>query len=138
MIVLAFDFGLRRIGVATANRIIGISTPLTTLQSTNQQPDWLAISSLIEEWKPECLIVGIPYHLDGSESEITARAKKFSRQLNGRYQLPVEQVNEVLTSREANQRLKQSRQMGRKKKIQKQEIDAMAACIILETWIAYN
>lgn len=138
MPVLGFDFGIQRTGVALANTFTGTATPLCTLISVNAKPDWAGISKLIEEWRPEKLVVGIPYLLDGSSSDMTAKADKFCRQLEGRYQLPVDKVNEQLSSLEAEQRLKQARQAGRKSKINKQEIDQLAAAIILESWIMNN
>ncbi len=138
MSVLGFDFGLKRTGVALGNTLTGIVTPLCTLISINSKPDWMGITQLIEEWRPERLVVGIPYLLDGSSSEMTAKAEKFSRQLEGRYGLPVDAVNEQLSSLEAEQRLKESRQAGRKTKINKHEIDQLAAAIILESWILKN
>lgn len=135
MTVMGFDFGLARIGVALGNTLTGTATPLCTLKSNDQKPDWNGITKLIEEWQPTHLIIGLPTYLDGSKSEITQRAERFSRQLEGRYQLPVSLVNEMLTSLEAEQRLKQARQSGRKKKITKGEVDQLAATIILESWI---
>lgn len=135
MVLMGFDYGQQRIGIAIGNTITGIATPTTTLQSINHQPDWQAIERLIQEWKPEKLVVGLPLHLDQTESEMTAAARKFARRLHGRFLLPVETVQEQLSSREAEQRLKQSRQQGRKKKIQKTDIDQLAAAIILENWI---
>lgn len=135
MTVLGFDFGLKRIGVAIGNRVTGVVTPLTTLTNVNLQIDWNQITQLIEEWRPEKLVVGIPYLLDGTSSEMTTRAERFCRQLEGRYGLQIDAVNEQLSSAEAEQRLKQTRQMGRKKKISKGEIDQLAAVIILESWL---
>ncbi len=138
MSILAFDFGLQRTGIAVGNKLTGVATPLCTLTSINSKPDWTSISTLIKEWRPELLVVGIPYLLDGTSSEMTLKAEKFSRQLEGRYALPVDTINEVLSSLEAEQRLKQSRQAGRKKKVKKGEIDQLAAAIILESWILKN
>ncbi len=138
MSVLGFDFGLKRTGVAIGNTLTGLATPLCTLRSVDNHPDWHGITQLIEEWRPETLVVGVPYLLDGKSSSMTAKAEKFSRQLEGRYMLPVDTINEQLSSLEAEQRLKLSRQAGRKKKIKKEEIDQLAAAIILESWILKN
>lgn len=134
--VLGFDFGEQRIGVAVGQRLTGTATPLTTLNSQQNKPDWEGISRLIEEWQPEALVVGMPYHLDGSISDMNDRINKFCRQLNGRYNLPVYQVDERLSSAEAEQQLKLQRQQGRRKKINKQEIDQLAAAIQLESWLS--
>ena len=138
MTLLAFDFGLARTGVALGNSITNIATPLCILQSRDEKPDWQGISKLIKEWQPKHLIVGMPLYLDGRKSEMTLRTERFCRQLEGRYALPVATVNEQLSSLEAEQRLKQARQSGRKKKVTKSEIDQLAAAIILESWMQQN
>lgn len=132
--VLAFDFGKQRTGIAIGNTLTGIATPHSTIQSKNNKPDWEKITKLLQEWQPEQLVVGVPYYLDGKSSEMTEAALRFSRQLEGRYNLPISTINEQLSSREAEQRLKQSRQQGRNKKITKEDIDKLAAAIILESW----
>jgi putative holliday junction resolvase len=134
--VLGFDYGERRIGVAVGQRITGTATPLTTLTSKNQKPDWDAIEQLIEEWQPEALVVGMPYHLDGNETLLGERIRKFCRQLEGRFRLPVHQIDERLSSAEAERYLKHQRQLGRKKRINKNEIDQLAAAIQLESWLS--
>lgn len=136
--LVSFDFGKQRTGIAIGNTITGIATPHTVIQSKNNQPNWDQITALLSEWRPERLIVGIPYHLDGKSNEMTEAALRFSRQLEGRYNLAVNTINEALSSREAEQRLKQSRQQGRNKKIKKEEIDKLAAAIILESWFQAN
>jgi len=133
--VLGFDYGIRRIGVATGQTITASATPLTTLNSINQKPDWTTISQLIEEWQPNALIVGLPTYLDGSHSEMTEKALKFSRQLEGRYNLPVHTINESLSSYEAEQELQQHKKIGQHNK---QEIDKMAAAIIVQSWLEQN
>lgn len=133
--VLGFDYGTRRIGVATGQTITASATPLTTLNSINQKPDWPAIGQLIEQWKPDALIVGLPTYLDGTRSEMTEKALKFSRQLEGRYNLTVYTVNESLSSYEAEQEIQQHKKIGQHNK---QEIDKMAAAIIVQSWLEQN
>lgn len=136
--VIAFDFGLKRTGVAIGNTLMGSSTPECTLTGKNDQPDWQGISKLIDAWHPSQIVVGLPVELDGSESPLNKRIVRFCNQLNGRYNLPVDQENEQFTSIEAAERLKQLRQSGRKKKVQKEEVDKIAASIILENWMRKN
>lgn len=136
--ILAFDFGLQRTGVAVGNTLTGSASPECTLQSRDEKPDWDGISNLIEEWKPEIIVVGMPTELDGSESPLKKRIERFCNQLHGRYNLLVEQENEQFTSIEAAQRLKQLRQSGRKQKVKKEEVDKIAAAIILENWMKNN
>jgi len=138
MNIMAFDFGLQRTGVAIASQITGVATPLCTLQSINTKPDWEKIAALLKEWNSNQLVVGLPLHNDGSRSEMTEKAERFGRQLEGRFALPVSMINEQLSSLEASQRLIQSRQSGRKKKIRKTDIDQLSAAIILETWLTQN
>lgn len=101
---LAFDFGLRAIGVATAQALTGTSTPLGIVNAKAGVPDWEQIASLLEEWRPDALIVGLPLNMDGSESDMSARARKFAARLEGRFSLPVHMADERLSSREATAR----------------------------------
>ena len=135
MTVLGFDFGLNRTGVAVANTLTGLATPQAVLYSHNQQPDWQGIERLIQLWQPKALVVGMPQKLDGSESAMRDSILKFCRELEKRTALPVHTANEQLSSREAEQRLKSARQAGRKRKIRKEDIDQLAAAIILENWM---
>ncbi len=128
--VLGFDFGEKRIGVATGQTITQSANPLTTLNAINNKPDWQAIEELIQQWKPDALIVGLPYYLDGSKSDLTRRAEKFCRQLEGRFHLPVFTHNEALSSFEAEQFLQ-----DKKNQHDKQEIDKIAAAIIVRSWL---
>ena len=127
--LLGFDFGPKKVGVAVGQTITGTASPLTTLRAVNDKPDWHGINELIEQWKPDALVVGLPYNMDDSETELAERVKRFARQLEGRYGLHVDLVDERLTSQAARA------QMG--KRIKKTEsIDAVAAKLILETWLS--
>jgi putative Holliday junction resolvase len=96
--VLAFDFGEKRIGVAVGDTAVGIAHPLTTIHAADKQRRYAAIAALIEEWRPPLLVVGLPAHLDGTEHELSRLARKFARELTARFGLPVEFVDERLTS----------------------------------------
>ncbi len=126
--LLGFDYGTRKIGVAVGQTLTATASPLETLQLVNQQPDWTRIGRLIEEWQPEALVVGLPLDVDDSETDATVPARRFSRQLEGRFHLKVYLADERFTSFEARDRL------GHKAK-QREEYDAMAAKLILETWL---
>lgn len=132
-VVLGFDFGEKRIGVAIGQELTGQARGLTTLTSNNRQPDWETISRLIDDWHPDLLVVGRPLHMDGSEQEVTHLAYRFGNRLSGRYNLPVEQVDERLTSYEAEQEL--SEEVG---KYTKAEVDQRAAEKILQSWLDSN
>lgn len=122
--LLGFDFGEKRIGVATGQMITGTAEPLKVITSRDRKPDWTAIEALIREWNPDALVVGIPLHLDGSRQPMTAAAEKFGRQLEGRFGLVVYQADERLSSDGAITN-------GNNTEI----IDALAAQIILESWM---
>jgi putative Holliday junction resolvase len=130
--VIGFDFGLKRIGLATGQLITGTASPLATLQAVNQSPDWDNIEKHIKQWKPDALIVGIPYLLDGTESELTRAARNFSKKLAHRFGLPVYTVDESLSSYAAEQSLKQHQKIS---KHNKHEVDKMAAAIIVQRWL---
>ncbi|QYZ66833.1 MAG: Holliday junction resolvase [Gammaproteobacteria bacterium (ex Lamellibrachia satsuma)] len=129
--VLGFDYGTRKIGVAVGQTITATATALETLLPVKNKPDWQRISQLIDEWKPDALIVGLPLDVDDTETDATAPAKRFSRQLEGRYRLPVLMTDERFTSFEARDRL------GHKAK-RIEEYDAVAAKLIIETWLSEN
>ncbi|HSC75948.1 MAG TPA: Holliday junction resolvase RuvX [Pseudomonadales bacterium] len=131
--IIAFDYGLRHIGTAVGQPLIGSSNPAGVIRARDGVPDWSAIEKLLQEWQPDLLLVGLPLNMDGSESPMSARAQKFSRQLHGRFNIPVELVDERLTSFAAKQQrreLQQSTDFGR------DTVDADAACIILQDY--YN
>jgi putative Holliday junction resolvase len=126
--LLGFDYGTRKIGIAVGQTLTGTATPLETLQLVNHKPDWDRIAHLIDEWQPEALVVGLPLDVDDSETDATVPARRFSRQLEGRFRLEVHLADERFTSFEARDRL------GHKAK-RWEDYDAMAAKLILETWL---
>ena len=126
--LLGFDYGRKRIGVAVGQRLTQSATALTTVRARDGTPDWPAISHLIEEWKPDALVVGIPYHMDGSEQDMTQAAQRFCRQLEGRYRLPVHPAEERLSSYIVESRLPGSGNTG-------QSIDPLSAQVILQDWL---
>jgi putative Holliday junction resolvase len=126
--LLGFDFGPRKIGVAVGQAITRTATPLTTLRSQRDKPDWARIERLVREWRPSAAVVGLPHNMDDTEATIAPRARRFARQLEGRFGLEVHLVDERLTSIEARRRLG-------KKATSREIVDAMAATLILETWL---
>src|SRR5678816_2600739 len=97
-IVLGFDFGTRRIGVAIGNRLTSQARPLTTVEAGDNEARWKSLSALIDQWEPAELAVGIPRHPDGTPHAMTARCERFARQLEGRYRLPVARIDERYSS----------------------------------------
>lgn len=132
--IVAFDFGLRRIGVAVGQNVTASANPLAAVRNTDSGPDWQAISNVVNEWHPSRLIVGMPLHEDGSPSEMGVPIKAFIAEL-GRFELPVEQVDERYSSIEANEVLKSERAMGLRGRINKEAIDSVAAALIAERWL---
>lgn len=133
--VLAFDFGLRRIGVAVGQRITSSATPMGVIPVSDAGPDWSQIEALIKEWQPGKLIVGLPSHADGSESESGEFAKQFAADLQ-RFGVDVVMVDERFSSVEAESIFKSQRQAGLRKRVKKGDIDSIAAKIIAERWLA--
>ena len=118
---LAFDFGIKRTGVATGNRLIGTASPQPTIAASNDQR-LDAVALRVQEWQPDALVIGVPFHPDGAPHENTTRAQKFARQLRARFALPVFEVDERYSTTEAIS-------SGAK------DADAASACIILEQFL---
>ena len=125
--LLGFDFGKQRIGVAVGQSITGTATPLCTITTRHGKPDWDRISALIDQWQPAELVVGLPLHDDDSDSNISKDVRRFVKQLQDRYQRPVHTINERLSTHAAREYMQES--PGR------QEVDAVAAMIILQNWL---
>lgn len=130
-VALAFDFGTQRIGVAVGELMLRSARPLTTIAAEANDVRFAAIAKLIAEWQPRALVVGLPLSLDGQETEMTARCRRFAHQLEGRYRLPVSLVDERLSSASADEHLQQSGQGWRARKT---ALDAEAAAIILQSY----
>ncbi|MFZ0788637.1 MAG: Holliday junction resolvase RuvX [Chromatiaceae bacterium] len=131
--LLGFDFGPRKIGVAVGQTVTRSATPLVTLRSRGDKPDWPAIEALILEWRPSAAVVGLPLSMEDTEVDWAHRVHRFARQIHGRFGLPVHLIDERLTSVEARSQLKA--RPGRKPADHLLE-DAVAAALILETWLS--
>jgi len=133
--VIAFDFGLARIGVAVGQSITSTASPLETIKAKNGVPDWNIIEKLLKEWQPQLLLVGEPFNMDESDQAITKRARKFANQLHGRFGLKTEMMDERLSSAAAREEIFE---YGGYKKLKKTQIDSIAAALILESWFMTN
>ncbi|MFT6050367.1 MAG: putative Holliday junction resolvase [Halioglobus sp.] len=129
--VLAFDFGLRQIGVAVGNSYSQTSQPLAIVKAKDGKPDWQALEKLRKEWLPDLLVVGDPLNMDGSASGMSERAHKFARRLHGRWGITYEMADERLTSFEAKQSQSERGHQGNYKD---EPIDSYAAELILQSW----
>ena len=126
--LIGFDFGPRKIGIAIGQTVTGSATALTTLRSRHDKPDWPAIEAIIGEWQPQAAVLGLPYNMDDTEESWTAQVRRFGRQINGRFGLPVHLVDERLTTVEARHWLGHTARNP-------DAVDATAAKLILETWL---
>ncbi len=124
-LLLCFDYGRKRIGVAVGQTLSATARPLETVAVRRNRPDWERIAALIRQWAPHALLVGEPRQPDGTAQEMTAAADKFARQLAGRHKLPIYRTDEYLSSYAARQRVKATR-----------HLDPVAAQIMLEAWLA--
>ena len=129
--VLAFDFGTKSIGCAVGQSITGTAQSLSAFKAQDGIPNWDDIGKTIKEWQPARIVVGLPLNMDGSEQELTLRAKKFANRLQGRFNLPVELQDERLTTTEARSEI-----FGRGgyRALNKSKVDGISACLILESW----
>lgn len=126
--ILAFDFGARRLGVAVGNDDSGQVSPLEVIETGARRPDWQRIRTLVERWQPQQMLVGLPLHMDGSESPLCADARQFAAQLQRRFAVPVQLHDERLSTREA-------RELGMDAGL-RGPVDALAACVVLHSWLA--
>ncbi len=133
--LLAFDFGEARIGVAVGNTELGIPHPVETIAFDDNERRFARIGELIAEWQPQRLVVGLPCHLDGTEHEMSRLARKFANRLNGRFNLPIDLVDERLSSAAASAALNETGLRGRR---QKPALDQAAAMQILQSWFDYG
>jgi putative holliday junction resolvase len=129
--ILAFDFGTRRIGVAVGETAIGLAHPLTTIASEENERRFAAIASLIDEWHPALLVVGLPLHADGTAHALTTRARRFAKQLEGRFGVTAELVDERFTTHAASEALSDA---GVKARGHKGVRDQVAAQLILQSY----
>ncbi|MCL2021858.1 MAG: Holliday junction resolvase RuvX [Betaproteobacteria bacterium] len=132
--VLAFDFGEKRTGVAVGESALRQAHPLAVLKANDSSALLEAIARLIVEWQPERLVVGLPTYTDGTEHDMTQKVRAFAARLRERFALPVAEADEVLTSLDAMNRL---RETGRSVKRMKPVVDAVAAQLILQTWFDF-
>ena len=137
-VILAFDYGVRRIGVAVGQTTTGTASPAGVIP-VHGTPDWPAIERCVREWTPGRLLVGVPYNMDGTATVLTATCRAFADELARRFGLPVDCVDERLTSAAATADLRDARRSGaRTRRIRREDVDAHAARLILETWLREN
>ena len=131
---LAFDFGTKSIGCAIGQSITGTAQALPAFKAQDGIPNWEAIEKCLKEWKPDVVIVGLPLNMDGTEQDLTLRARKFANRLQGRFGFNVHLQDERLTTTQARSEIFER---GGFKALKKGKIDGVSACLILESWFEY-
>ncbi len=133
--VLGFDFGLRRIGVAFGSSLTGTARPVAMILARDGIPDWTQVEQLLAEWQPDRVVVGLPLNMDGTESDMCARARKFGKRIHGRYHVSVEMMDERLSSFEAKDTVLAG---GGSSDFGRHGVDDLAAVLILESWFNHQ
>lgn len=129
---LAFDFGMKSIGVAVGQSLTGTASPLAALKARDGIPNWDVLAELVEQWDPSEMLVGLPLNMDGSEQEITSNVKRFANRLQHKYKRKVHLHDERLSTVDAKERLFA---LGGYKKLTKDKVDSVSACLIYESWV---
>lgn len=133
--LLAFDYGTKNIGVASGQIITRSANSQPALKAKDGIPDWNQIEKLLKDWQPDLVLVGLPLNMDDSESELSARARKFANRLHGRFGVKVEMVDERLSSFEAKGEVMER---GGSRDYKNNPVDSIAARVILESWMERN
>lgn len=134
--LLGFDVGTRLIGVAVGNTFTASAQAVAVVPVRDRQPDWQRIDALLHQWQPEALVVGLPLTLDGGSQPITRHARRFAADIGERTRLPVHLHDERHSSQEAARRFARARAAGTRRRRDAGMLDAMAAVVILESWLA--
>lgn len=129
-VILGFDYGMKRIGVAVGNLITHTATPLPILSAQDGAPQWDQVTQLIADWSPDALVIGLPLYADGADSQSSKGAKRFGNRLNGRYNLPVFWMNERLSSYQAELTQQENNEI-----YGDVGLDSLAAKLIVESWL---
>jgi RNAse H-fold protein YqgF len=132
---MSFDYGKKRHGIAMGQRITHTANGLTCIPAKDGKPNWQELDKLVQEWQPDAFVVGLPLNMDGSPSDMSKRANKFSNRLHGRYGKPSFTIDERLSTFAAKQHAKD---MGHKGHYKSEPVDELAAQIILQTWLQEN
>jgi putative Holliday junction resolvase len=136
-VIVAVDFGRKRIGIASGDTLTRAAHPRSTISNGPNGPDWRAFERVLADTRPARIAVGEPYNADGSVSPLTEAARQFAADLAQRSSLPVDLVDERWSSQDAEERLRSMRASGeRKRRVRREDVDAAAAAVILERWFA--
>lgn len=129
--LLGFDFGTKSIGVAIGQEVTGTASPLEALPARDGIPNWDSIEALYQQWAPQLVVVGLPLNMDGTKQQVTFAAQKFANRLHAKFKVPVQTIDERLTTVDAKSRLFE---LGGYKKLSKGKVDSVSACLIIESY----
>ncbi|EDY87276.1 conserved hypothetical protein TIGR00250 [gamma proteobacterium HTCC5015] len=134
--LLGIDFGLKRIGIATGQTLTCSATPLTTLPNHAEHTNWDGLDKVLKDWKPDAIVLGLPLNKDGSDHALTKQVRQFRDTLGQHFSGPIHWQDERASSREAEQSLTSQRASGDlRRKVKKEDIDQLAAALILQRWL---
>ena len=136
--MLAFDFGTHKFGVAVGQTVTATASALPVIRAKDGEPDWEQLQTLVSQWKPGAFVIGMPYNMDGSENEMTVKARKFAKQLEEKFKRPCHAMDERLSTREARDLSRTNAEASGRKFNDKAQVDSFAAQLILESWLAEN
>lgn len=131
-VLLGFDFGLKRIGVAVGQTVTQTARPLITVSAVQGEPQWNKLDNLVKTWQPDGFVLGIPLNMDGTAQPLSDAARRFGQQLHERFNLPVYEMDERLSTKDARERIFAE---GGYKALQQEQIDSVAAQLILQNWL---
>ena len=129
--LIGIDYGKSRIGIASGQTITNTATPIGTVPAYDGVPNWIELDKIVKRWRPSDIVIGLPLDTNDLETDITKAVRKFAEEVKERYKKPIHFINEAYSTREARWRL----ESVKKKKINHLKVDALAACVILETWM---
>jgi putative Holliday junction resolvase len=132
--LLAVDYGTRKLGIAAGQTLTRTAMGIALLPVQHHEPDWIEFDKLVKQWKPDAFVVGIPLNMDGTESDMSTRARRFMTQLSERYAKPCHPVDERLSTREARDITRRNAELIGKKINDRAKVDALAAQLLLESW----
>ena len=129
--LISFDYGTKSIGVAVGQEVTGTASPEPALKATDGVPNWQQVEAIFKQWQPDLVVVGLPLNMDGTEQELTTRARKFANRIHGRFGLRVELQDERLSTVDARSRLFE---LGGFKALSKEKVDSVSAVLIMESF----
>jgi len=133
--LFGIDFGTKKLGIAVGQTLTRTAMGIAVMPVRNLEPDWSELDKLVQRWKPDAFVIGMPWNMDGTANPMTGHAKKFAGQLSARYDKPCHQVDERLSTREARDITRHNAELLGKRPNDRAKVDAMVAQLLLESWL---